>query len=139
MTGQDVPKRFVITNMSSIVRRFILDPTDRAKIIYAYQNATFILDENIPDELPEEEQQQEAPEDEQQRTEDNKCTYDEMKANLREVVKRDLRKVPNMPLTWNVVDAFFKILTIHTIPSVDGVGLHARLEKPLGKRSQVSC
>lgn len=123
VTGQDVPKRFVITNMSSIVRRFILDPTDRARILYAYQNAAFILDENIPDELPEEEQQQEAPEDEQQRTEDNKCTYDEMKANLREVVKRDLRKVPNMPLTRNVVDGFFKILTIHTIPSVDGVGL----------------
>ena len=123
VTGQDVPKRFVITNMSSIVRRFILDPTDRARIIYAYQNAAFILDENIPDELPEEEQQQEAPEDEQQRTEDNKCSYDEMKANLREVVKRDLRKVPNMPLTRNVVDGFFKILTIHTIPSVDGVGL----------------
>ena len=123
VTGQDVPKRFVITNMSSIVRRFILDPTDRARIIYAYQNAAFILDENIPDELPEEEQQQEAPEDEQQRTEDNKCTDDEMKANLREVVKRDLRKVPNMPLTRNVVDGFFKILTIHTIPSVDGVGL----------------
>lgn len=123
VTGQDVPKRFVITNMSSIVRRFILDPTDRARIIYAYQNAAFILDENIPDELPEEEQQQEAPEDELQRTEDNKCTYDEMKANLREVVKRDLRKVPNMPLTRNVVDGFFKILTIHTIPSVDGVGL----------------
>ena len=123
VTGQDVPKRFVITNMSSIVRRFILDPTDRARIIYAYQNAAFILDENIPDVLPEEEQQQEAPEDEQQRTEYNKCTYDEMKENLREVVKRDLRKVPNMPLTRNVVDGFFKILTIHTIPSVDGVGL----------------
>ena len=46
-----------------------------------------------------------------------------MKENLRERVKRDLRKVPNMPLTQHVVDGFFKILTISTIPSVDGVGL----------------
>ena len=30
------------------IRRFILDPTDRAKIIYAYQNANSLLDVNIP-------------------------------------------------------------------------------------------
>ena len=35
----------------------------------------------------------------------------------------ELIRGPSMPLTRNVVDGFFKILTIHTIPSVDGVGL----------------
>ena len=123
VSGQDVPKRFIITNISSIIRRFILDPTDRAKIIYAYQNAESVLDVNIPDELPEEEQPQETPQQQQEREESNKLTLDEMKENLRELVKRDLRKVPNMPLTKDVVESFFKILTIHTIPSVDGVGL----------------
>ena len=124
VTGQEVPKRFIITNMLSIVRRFILNPADRAKIIYAYQNAGSVLDVNMPDKLPEEEVlHQETLEQQHQREEDNKYTTEEMKENLRERVKRDLRKVPNMPLTQHVVDGFFKILTIPTIPSIDGVGL----------------
>ena len=118
-----MPKRFIITNMSSIVRRFILDPSDRAKIIYAYQNADSVLDVNIPDELPEEENQPQETTEPQQREDNNKYTTEEMKENLRNIDKRDLRKVPNMPLTQNVVESFMKILTIHTIPSVDGVGL----------------
>lgn len=123
VTGQDVPKRFVITNMSSIVRRFILDPSDRAKIIYAYQNEESLLDVNVPDELPENEEQQETPEQQQQRVENNKLSLDEMVENVRELVKRDLRKIADMPPTKDVVSSFFKILTTNTIPSVDGVGL----------------
>lgn len=123
VTGQDVPKRFVITNISSILRRFILDPTDRAKIIFAYQNVDSLLDVNIPDELPEEEQPQETPEQQQEREESNKLTTDEMKENVRELVKKDLRRIEGMPLTTDVVDSFFKILYTHTIPSVDGVGI----------------
>lgn len=123
VTGQDVPKRFVITNMSSIVRRFILDPSDRAKIIYAYQNAESLLDVNIPDELPEQEEPQETPEQQQQREEDNKLSLDDMMENVRNLVKKDLRKIANMPPTKDVVTSFFKILTTNTIPSVDGVGL----------------
>lgn len=123
ITGQDVPKRFVITNMSSIVRRFILDPADRGKIIYAYQNEESLLDVNIPDELPEKEEQQETPEQQQQREESNKLSTNEMIENVRELVKRDLRKIADMPSTKDVVSSFFKILTTNTIPSVDGVGL----------------
>ena len=123
VTGQDVPKRFVITNMSSIVRRFILDPADRGKIIYAYQNEESLLDVNIPDELHEKEEQQETPEQQQQREESNKLSTDEMIENVRELVKRDLRKIADMPSTKDVVSSFFKILTTNTIPSVDGVGL----------------
>ena len=123
VTGQDVPKRFVITNMSSIVRRFILDPSDRAKIIYAFQNAESLLDVNIPDELPEQEEPQETPEQQQQREEDNKLSLDDMMENVRNLVKKDLRKIANMPPTKDVVSSFFKILTTNTIPSVDGVGL----------------
>lgn len=121
VTGQDVPKRFVITNMSSIVRRFILDPADRAKILYAYQNEESLLDVNIPDELPEKEEHQETTE--QQREESNTLTMDDMIKNVHELVKNDLRKIANMPLTKEVVSSFFKILTTDTIPSVDGVGL----------------
>ena len=123
ITGQAVPKRFVITNMSSIVRRFILNPSDRAKIIYAYQNADSLLDVNIPDELPENEEKQETPEQQQQRNEDNILSVDEMFENVRNLVKKDLRIIADMPLTKDVVASFFKILTTETIASVDGVGL----------------
>lgn len=123
VTGQDVPKRFVITNMSSILRRFILDPSDRAKIIYAYQNADSLLDVNIPEVLPEEEQPQETPGQKHEREERNKLSVNEMKENIREFVKRDLRKCAGMPLTQDVVNSFFKILTTQVHPSVDGVGL----------------
>ena len=123
ITGQAVPKRFVITNMSSIVRRFILNPSDRAKIIYAYQNADSLLDVNIPDELPENEEKQETPELQQQRKEDNILSVDEMFENVRNLVKKDLRIIADMPLTKDVVASFFKILTTETIASVDGVGL----------------
>ena len=123
VTGQDVPKRFVITNMSSIVRRFILDPADRAKIIYAYQNEESLLDVNIPDELPEKEEPQETPEQKQQREESNKLSTDEMKKNLRGVIKKDLWKIDGMPLIEDTIELFFKILYKKTILSVDGVGL----------------
>ena len=123
VTGQDVPKRFVITNMSSILRRFILDPSDRAKIIYAYQNVDFFLDVNIPEEVPEDEVPQETLEQKEQREESNKLSFGEMSENVRELVKKDLRKCKGMPLTQDVVKAFFKILTTPTIASVDGVGL----------------
>jgi type I restriction enzyme R subunit len=122
VTGQDVPKRFVITNMSSILRRFILVPSDRAKIIFAYQNDDFLLDVNVPDELPEEDTPQETPEQVEQRQESNTLSNEEMMENVRELVKRDLRRCAGMPLTQEVVGSFFKILQTTTIPSVDGVG-----------------
>ena len=123
VTGQDVPKRFVITNMSSILRRFILDPSDRAKIIFAYQNDSFLLDVNIPEELPEENEQEETPEQKAQREESNKLSLDDMNNNIRALVLKDLRRCADMPLTEDAVKSFFKILATDTIPSVDGVGL----------------
>ena len=123
VTGQDVPKRFVITNISSILRRFILDPFDRAKIIFAYQNDDFFLDVNVPEEVPEDEVQEETPEQKEQREESNKLSFEEMSENVRELVKKDLRKCAGMPLTQDVVRSFFKILTTPTIQNVDGVGL----------------
>ena len=137
VTGQDVPKRFVITNMSSILRRFILDPLDRAKIIYAYQNEGFMLDANIPESLSEEEEQQETPEQKKQREENNKLSFDELKENVRELVKKDLRRCKDMPKTQEVVSSFFKILTTNTIPSVDGVGLdvYKAMDELFGRRN----
>lgn len=123
VTGQDIPRRFVITNMSNILRRFILDPSDRAKIIFAYQNADSFLDVNVPNELPEKKEPEETPEQQAEREENNKLTLDEMQENLRELVKKDLRKINNMPLTKDIVTSFLKILYTPALDSVDGVGL----------------
>ena len=136
VTGQDVPRRFVITNMSSILRRFILDPSDRAKIIYAYQNDDSFLDDNIPEELPEKEEPQETSEQKERREESNRLSFEEMSENVRELVKRDLRKCEGMPLTKEVVNSFFKILNTTTIPSVDGVRLdvYKALDELFGRK-----
>ena len=123
VTGRDIQRRFVVTEMSTILRRFILDPTDRAKIIFAYQNQNAVLDENMPEELPEDEKPQETPAEKEKREDENKLTVAEMKDNLRQFVKKEIWKVEGMPLTETVVDAFFKILPIHALQSMDGVGL----------------
>ena len=118
VTGQDVPKRFVITNMSSILRRFILDPSDRAKIIYAYQNADSLLDVNIPEELPEEESSTEpTPEA------DNKLSDAEKRLAVRNLVVKDLRGIHFMPPSQEVVNAFFKIVNIPSLPQLDGIAI----------------
>ena len=134
-TGQDVPKRFVITNMSSILRRFILDPLDRAKIIFAYQNEGSFLDVNVPDEIPEPEPQETTPQNGEQ-TESNKLTVAEMKDNVHQLVKKEIWKIEGMPLTKDVVDSFFNILTIETLPTVDGVGidLYKALDELFGRK-----
>lgn len=123
LTGQEVKKQFVYSNMKHYLRLFILDPSERAKIIFAYQNAEYQYDINMPEVLPEQEQQQETPEERQQREESNKLSHDEMMENVRELVKKDLRKVDGMPLTKDVVSAFFKILCIDTLANLDGVGI----------------
>lgn len=121
VTGQDVPKRFVITNMSSIIRRFILDPSDRAKIIFAYQNADSFLDENIPEELPDEEEQQEATPAQSQ--EDNKLSDDEKRLNVKNLVMKHIRGMQGMPPSKDVVNSFFKIVNIKTVNHLDGIAI----------------
>jgi type I restriction enzyme R subunit len=136
VTGQDVPKRFVITNISSIVRRFILVPSDRTTIIHAYQNEDYLLDINIPEEIPEEGTPRESREQPEQHADENKLSFEEIIYNIRQVVKKDLRKIPGMPLTQEVVESFFKILTTSTIPSVDGVGidLYKAMDELFGRK-----
>lgn len=134
--GEEQKKRFVVTNLSDILRRFILDPADRARIIYAYQNEGVFLDRNVPEELPQEEEPQETPEEKEQRKEDNKLSFDKMKENIRMVVKKDLRRIEGMPLTQEVVSSFFNILTTNTLPNVDGVGfdLMKAMDELFGRR-----
>lgn len=139
ITGKEVRKRFVVPNISSLLRRFVLQPEDRAKIVYAYQHPDYLLDEHVADEVPEAEPQPETPEQQQQREASNSLTFEELKENVRALVKKDLRRCVDMPLTATVVDAFFNILTTTTLPSVDGVGLdvYKAMEELFG-RKQVS-
>lgn len=102
--GEEQKKRFVVTNLSDILRRFILDPADRARIIYAYQNEGVFLDRNVPEELPQEEEPQETPEEKEQRKEDNKLSFDEMKENIRIVVKKDLKEISPIGLKFPLSD-----------------------------------
>lgn len=135
VTGQDVPKRFVITNMSSILRRFILDPSDRAKVIFAYQNEVVFLD-NIPEILPDGKEDNETPEQKKQREEDNKLTLQETKSNICKVVEDGLDGVMEMTAIADAVDVFYEIFTAQTIASVDGIGadLYKAMDELYGRK-----
>lgn len=134
--GQEVAKRFVITNMSALVRRFVLDPDERAKILYAYQNEGYNYGDSNDQEIPDDDTPQETPEQQKQREADNQLSLAETKENLRQAVRKDLRRAHGIQSTQEVVDAFVKILTIDTIPSVDGVGvdLYKAIDELYGRK-----
>jgi len=120
VTGQETDRRFVVTNAMSIIRRFILNPTDRAKIIYAYQNADTLLDVNVPDVLPDDDS---ASESIQQSDAENILSTQEGVDNVSDLVRNDLSQISNFPDINDVVNAFLKVLNISTLSSVDGVGV----------------
>ena len=134
VTGEDIPVKFIIPRISKILRRFILNSTDRAKIIFAYQNECAFLDVNIPDEIPEKE-----PEKSVEAVEDNKLTLEETMENIENRVRKDIRifQGQGMPLTKDAVTALFKILTIETTQSLDGVSLdlHKALDELFGRKN----
>lgn len=136
VTGQDVPKRFVITTMSSILRRFILDPSDRTKIIIAYQYEGILLDSDIPEVLLCGGDETETPEQKKQREEDNKLSIQETKSNICRLVEGGLDGIMGMPAIADAVDAFYKIFTSPTIASVDGVGadLYKAMDELYGRK-----
>lgn len=135
--GRDIRSRFIVSNISSLVRRFVLSPADREKIVFAAQNENYFFNDEQPEDIPEtpEPETPVASESSEQKT-DNQLSFEEMKENLRQLVKCDLRRVKTMPLTEQVVDAFFHILTLHTIASVDGVGLdiYKAIDELFGRR-----
>ena len=137
MKGQEVRPQFVITNTSAIIRRFILEPLERAKIIFAYQNEWYFYDTDTQQELPEVTEPEETAEERQKRDDSNQLTLQETKNNLRLCVKNDLRIIDNMPLTADAIDALYKILLIEALPSVDGVGIeiHKAIDELFGRRN----
>ena len=135
--GQEVRPQFVITNTSAIIRRFILEPLERAKIIFAYQNEWYFYDTDTQQELPDVTEPEETAEERQKRDDSNQLTLQETKDNLRLCVKNDLRIIDNMPLTADAIDALYKILLIEALPSVDGVGIeiHKAIDELFGRRN----
>lgn len=120
--GKDVKRMFLMTSISNVLRRFVLNSTDRAKIIFAYQNEGYALDVNIPDELPDEKPAQEETEP-QAHTPTDKLTDEEKRQNVRKLVMGNLRGLAGMPPSEEVVNAFFKLITIPTKPHLDGVAI----------------
>ena len=90
LTGKEVARRYVIINISKAVRRFILDPAERAKIIYAYQTDGKYYDFDNPNE--------DVPEEVGDTTSlsasdaDNKLSDEEKRKNVVELVRRLLEQ-----------------------------------------------
>lgn len=118
----------VMIKADQLLRKFILEPDSRAKIISAYVTDGVSIDtvisiEEQPIENIDDIATGETSEQQKLREESNKLSVDEMIENVWQLVRKDLRRIENMPDTKEVVKSFFKILTIDTIPSVDGVGI----------------
>lgn len=126
ISGKEPKGMFVKSEIISILRRFILVPEDRSKIIFAYQNTSAILDENIPDEIPEDEPEQPEQETPAQSgaSDNNKRTKQETISALRLLVKNDLRRIDNMPLSEKVINTMFEIFTYPSLEKLDGVGIN---------------
>ena len=121
--NKEVKKMFLMTNMSNVLRRFILNPQDRVKIIFAYQNNAYALDNNVPEELPDEEKTIEEEYSPQSVQDDNKLSDEEKCKNVRDLVMANLRGVNGMPPSGEVVNGFFKIISIPTERHLDGVAI----------------
>ena len=118
VTGQETPKRFVIPNMSGIVRRFILDPADRAKIIYAYQNEGICYDLYNPDvEIPEVQTTENVP----SHSESNQLDDQQKRANIVALIDEEIKQFVSLPDTAEIVDAFFKVLNLPSLKTLDGL------------------
>ena len=119
LTGKEVARRYVIINISKAVRRFILDPAERAKIIYAYQTDGKYYDFDNPNE--------DVPEEVGDTTSlsasdaDNKLSDEEKRKNVVELVSADLAQFPKLPPTDEIVDGFFKMLNLRSLNHLDGL------------------
>ena len=119
LTGKEVARRYVSINISKAVRRFILDPAERAKIIYAYQTDGKYYDFDNPNE--------DVPEEVGDTTSlsasdaDNKLSDEEKRKNVVELVSADLAQFPKLPPTDEIVDGFFKMLNLRSLNHLDGL------------------
>jgi type I restriction enzyme R subunit len=120
VTGKDVKRMFVLSNVSNIIRRFILVPPDRDIIINAYQREDVILDAP-KEQQPEPEQRPEAGNQVVGQGESNKLSDEEKRQNVRLNVMGDLRGIQGMPPSEEVVNAFFKIINLQSLPQYDGI------------------
>lgn len=125
VTGKEIKKMFVMANISNIIRRFILDPADRARIIFAYQNDGYFYNENVSEEIPEETKKEENKEtpDKKGSEDDNKLNDQEKRKNVRLCVMSNLRGISGMPPSEEVVEAFFKIVSKPSLTYLDGIAI----------------
>lgn len=121
--GREVRRMFVMGTAGTIVSRFILKPEDRAKILFAYHNDNFFLDQNISDETVEQEETAGTETTLQKPTQDNNLTDQEKCNNIATAVMSNLRGLRGWPGTKEVVEAFFKIISLQSDASLDGIAI----------------
>lgn len=122
--GRDVKPMFVISNTSNLVRRFVLDPADRAKIIFAYQNEGYYYKEDAPEEIPEEKPETNTEIESNPHQQESNILDDQTKLeNIRKLVMADLRGIHGMPSSEEVVKLFFEIINIPTLDYLDGLAI----------------
>ena len=127
--GREFNRIFEINEVQSLTRRFILNPSDRAKILYAYFSEDAFFGQNISDQTIEEEEDRRAEQKAEEIrneaiSESNVLTNEEMRQNIAECVKETLsrmRTVHQWPGLPEAIDTFFRIITAPTNNSLAGV------------------
>lgn len=124
--GRDVKPMFLGARVSEIIKRFILNPSDRAKILFAYNNDDFFLDQNITDSTIEEENKEaekKSEEEAKRQQENNRLSDEEKRTNIANLVRSNLRGLRGWPGTDQTVEAFFKIINIPTASAHNGIAI----------------
>ncbi|MDE5585618.1 MAG: type I restriction endonuclease subunit R, partial [Muribaculaceae bacterium] len=123
--GRDVDKVFKQrASASTLLRRFILNPSERAKILHAYNSDDIILDqENTDAKIEEEEKKKEEKEVEKEKKQEegNALSDEEKRDNVAKLVMSNLRGISGWPGTDKTVNTFFKLINIPTADAHNGL------------------
>ena len=142
--GEEFKKLFEVSKVQELTRRFILNPEDRAKILYAYFTEDATLDKNISDKTIAEDEDRKAEEkakaiQAEATSEANTLSDSEMQEKISRTVMSNLRGFCPTP-TAKSVDRFFNIVKTKTVDSLDGLehDLLKVCEEVYGRR-KVNC
>ena len=120
--GTDMPARRVMIKVDEILRKFILDPDSRTKIIAAYVNDSITIDTVTVE-------QETTPEDIDDilnnTEEDTVLDIDKIRAAVKDILKVTLNGVShNMRPLDEIVGSVFTVLSNASIETLDSVGLY---------------
>lgn len=121
--GIEMPARRVMIKADEILRKFILDPDSRTKIIAAYINESLTIDTVTVDTEPSNETIEDILDNTEQ--EETVLDIDKIRASVKDILRVTLNGVSqNMRPLDEIVGSVFTVLSNTSVESLDSVGLY---------------